>query len=865
MLLRLGTTARLVHIDAHPDDEDGGMLTLESRGKGVAVVLLTLNRGEGGQNKVGSNLFDVLGVLRTLELTAADRYYGVEQRFSRVTDFGFSKTSDETFEKWQGHDVALADMVAVIRRFRPQVMVSRFSGTERDGHGNHQAAGILSREAFRAAADPARFPEQIRQGLRPWQASKLYMGNVCGFAASTCPAENYTVKLNTGQMNPALGMSYAQFAMQGLKHQLSQGAGSWSIEPGDRFTYYQLVDSVPSSPLKPGTQETDFFDGIDTSLVGLASGLGAEESQLPWLRPELGLLARELQEASAASAENASAAIEPLSRMLARLHSTIERASSTDLSPAPEDLLASLRDKQQEAERALGLALELSLEARVELSRGKPAERGQAEDSQAVISPGQTAEVNIEFHNASRLPLRLQSVSLDAANSGRPASLPSSPGSLVEPGERFRSRIELKVPDGFEYTRPYWHRANPETDSLNTVDQPNYATLPFPPPPFLARAVYLVPGSGSDHPIYASIAAPLVVAAAQDGSLRRRALAVAPLFSLSLEPGEQILPLNRDAANPLMVKLALRSNAGSEAKGELHLKVPPFWRVEPPVLPVDCRYRGQTQDFEFRVFPAKVEEGRVEIGAVFDSGGAQYSEGYSLVSRSDLDAFYYYQPAVQRVSMVDVRVPSRIKVAYVMGAGDDIPTVLEQMGVEVTLLSAGEISKTKLDAYGTIVLGIRAYDTETELVANNPKLLDYVFRGGTLVVQYNAAVNDFNQAHLTPYPAELSRDRVSVEQAPVEILAPADSVFHSPNEIGLRDFDGWVQERGLYFWSRWDNHFQPLLASHDPGEAPQKGGLLRASYGKGTYLYTGYAFFRQLPAGVPGAIRLYANLLAAGH
>jgi len=187
------------------------------------------------------------------------------------------------------------------------------------------------------------------------------------------------------------------------------------------------------------------------------------------------------------------------------------------------------------------------------------------------------------------------------------------------------------------------------------------------------------------------------------------------------------------------------------------------------------------------------------------------------------------------------------------------------MGVEVTLLSAGEISKTKLDAYGTIVLGIRAYDTETELVANNPKLLDYVFRGGTLVVQYNAAVNDFNQAHLTPYPAELSRDRVSVEQAPVEILAPADSVFHSPNEIGLRDFDGWVQERGLYFWSRWDNHFQPLLASHDPGEAPQKGGLLRASYGKGTYLYTGYAFFRQLPAGVPGAIRLYANLLAAGH
>ncbi len=244
MLRRLGTTARLMQTVAHPDDEDGGMLTLESRGRGASVLLMTLNRGEGGQNKVGSNLSDVLGVLRTLELLAADEYYGVEERFSRVADFGFSKSADETFTKWGGHDVALGDMVRVIRTFRPDVLVARFSGTERDGHGHHQASSILTKEAFRAAADPKRFPEQIAQGLEPWQAKKLYIGNVCGFGAMTCPDANWTVKLNTGEKSADLGGSYVQFAMQGLRHQLSQGAANWNVDPGDRFTFYKLVDSV---------------------------------------------------------------------------------------------------------------------------------------------------------------------------------------------------------------------------------------------------------------------------------------------------------------------------------------------------------------------------------------------------------------------------------------------------------------------------------------------------------------------------------------------------------------------------------------------------------------------------------------------
>ncbi len=279
--------------------------------------------------------------------------------------------------------------------------------------------------------------------------------------------------------------------------------------------------------------------------------------------------------------------------------------------------------------------------------------------------------------------------------------------------------------------------------------------------------------------------------------------------------------------------------------------------------------RGEKQDVHFKVFPAALQEGRATIRAVFDrpilDGGEKYSEGYTLVTREDLGSFYYYQPARQRVSIVDVQVPHDLKVGYIMGAGDDIPTVLKQVGMDVTMIPAEKIATEDLSKFGTIVLGIRAYDTQKDVVANNKKLLDFVSAGGTLVVQYNTGTDDFNSRKFTPYPAELSRKRVSVEEAPVEILKPEDSVFHYPNTITARDFDGWVQERGLYFMDQWDDHFTPLLSCHDPGEDAQKGGLLRAQYGKGTYIYAAYAFFRQLPAGVPGAVRLYVNLLSAGH
>jgi hypothetical protein len=347
------------------------------------------------------------------------------------------------------------------------------------------------------------------------------------------------------------------------------------------------------------------------------------------------------------------------------------------------------------------------------------------------------------------------------------------------------------------------------------------------------------------------------------GMTRARPLAVVPAFSVALEPGTQVISTHNGASSEVTVGVS--SNLTGENHGTLRLELPSGWRSEPAELAVDFTRRGEKQDFHFKVFPAGLQESRAQVRAMLEVNAEKYSEGYTLVTREDLGSFYYYQPAMQRVSIVDVKVPHDLKIAYIMGAGDDIPTVLQQVGMNVSLISAETLPSVDLSGYSTIVLGIRAYDTQKSVAANNKKLLDFVSAGGTLVVQYNAAVADFNSGHFTPYSAELSRARVSVEEAPVDILAPADSVFHYPNEITAADFNGWVQERGLYFMDKWDDHFKPLLSCHDPGEPPQNGGLLRAQYGKGTYLYTGYGFFRQLPAGVPGAVRLFVNLLSAGH
>ena len=851
MLRRLSTTARLMHTTAHPDDEDGGMMTLESRGKGDTVLLLTLNRGEGGQNKVGSNLFDVLGVLRTLELTGSDRYYGVEQRFTRVADFGFSKNPDETFQKWGGHEAGLADIVRVIRTFRPDVLVSRFQGTDRDGHGNHQASGILTREAFRAAADPSKFPEQIQEGLLPWQAKKFYFDNVCPFRSNECAPENYTVRLSTGDRDPLLGMTYAQFAMEGLRHQLSQGAGGWSIDAGPHYSFYRLVDSVlPPTKDKDG-HEKDFFDGIDTSLPGLAGRLGMDEAKVPYLRAELVKVQSAVDDAKKAANDPPQAAT-PLLQGLRTNTALISRVSGEKGLAEIEkrELLGHLRLKRAQFEEAINLALGFTLSVAVDAPVAAT-----PEDAFMAV-PGQVFGVVVRLRNPSDRPLAIRDVALDLPQ-GWHASATSAKVTSLAPGKELSAQFRVTVPENAEYTRPYWHRNDPETDGLNTVDDARYATLPFPPPPLQAHVTY------SSDAIESQVRAVGTVSYKDStGHEQHRALAVAPPFSVSIDPIAQVIPVGQHETR--VVKIQAKSGLSGSNTATVRLSAPSGWQVEPASQRITLGKVGEVRNSEFRVIPSAGREGRFQIKASLDFQGKTYSDGYTVVTRDDLDTFYYYQPAVQKVSVVNIKVPTNLKVGYIMGAGDDIPEVLRQVGLDVTLIAPEKIASEDLSRYGTIVLGIRAYDTQKGVVTNNKKLLDFVSAGGTLLVQYETDVGNFNSGSFTPYPATLSRGRVSVEEAPVEILAPQNRIFHFPNEITQHDFDGWVQERGLYFMEKWDDKFTPLLASHDPGENSLKGGLLVASYGKGMYIYTGYAFFRQLPAGVPGAMRLYVNLLSAG-
>ena len=854
-LRRLQTTARLMQTTAHPDDEDGGMLTLEARGKGVDTLLMTLTRGEGGQNKLGSNLFDGLGVLRTLELLASDRYYGVEQRFSRVADFGYSKTPEETFQKWQGHDIALGDMVRVIRTFRPAVLIARFSGTDRDGHGHHQASAMVTKEAFRAAADPKRFPEQIAEGLQPWQPKKLYIGNVCGFGALTCDAANYTLRLNTGTVDPVLGTSYIQFAMQGLRHQQSQGAANWTVDPGDRFTFYKLVDSVVESPKDKDGHEKDFFDGVDTTLPGLASQLGDEEKKVPWLRGKLTEIKAKIDEAVAAAEKNPGSAEAPLADASSLVASTYNQLLGAHLSKPAENFFQTelLQHIGGDLDKARALAENTKFTVIVD------APVGSSPEDAFMAVPGQTFNATAKFSATNST--EPEAITLDL-----PSGWKSEVVSKDHSGNDQVVHFKVTVPATAPATRPYWHRNDPEREALNIVDDRKLQGIPLPPPPVTAAA------RTAKGPVVRTTC--MVQYKDASGELSIRPLAVAPAFSVMLEPGWQVIPM--EDGPPSTVKVEVSNNLESSTLQEMHganrtatndaslrVSVPAGWQVDPSDKSLEFHARGERQTVDFKVVPGHRTEGRTETRSTLKSVHQTYDEGYSVVTREDLGTFYYYQPAVQRVSIVDLKVPKDLKLGYIMGAGDEIPTVLKQIGLDVTLIPAEHLAIEDLSRYQTIVLGIRAYDTQKDVIANNKRLLDFVEAGGRLVVQYNASTGDFNNGKVTPYPATLSRARVSVEEAPINILDPSNAIFHFPNEITQKDFDGWVQERGLYFMNQWDSNFTPLLESHDPGEAEQKGGLLVAHDGKGTYIYTGYAFFRQLPAGVPGAVRLFVNLVSA--
>ena len=821
-LRKLHTTARLMHTAAHPDDEDGGMLTLESRGRGVMAVQMTLTRGEGGQNAVGKELGDELGMLRTLELLEADRYYGVDQRFSRVADFGYSKTAEETLKKWDARNTALPDLVRVIRTYRPDVVISRFVGDDSDGHGNHQASGILTREAFRMAGDPTKFPEQIKEGLQPFQPKKFY---------TRARGDDWNVELDVNTVDPLLGMSTVEWAFKGLKHQLSQGSANWQL--GRVFTsHYKLVDTtIPN--YKPG-HEKDFFDGIDTSLVALAEIAPAAAA----FKPALQELTSLVDQATTAANKDPKSAALPLLQGFAKSKALIDQIKKSRLTDEQKQtLLVDLEAKRDQFRDAANFTLGVTLTAEGTLQEMKDVTDPTTQIWLAAV-PGKGFVPKFSWTGIEAMSVNISRPARDIISGARTWTMAA-------------------VDHDAAYTRQYWHRDDPDRESIYKIDDPQFATLDLTPWPFVAHGTYEYLGLKGEIESTVEVAQP-----------KPHPLIVGPAWSVSTHSATTVRPASTTGFS--LVFATLRPNVPPTPSNfpSLSLSVPAGWQ---PAARGDFKlpfHAGDSVDRELHFFPSQSSEGHFQVSLTAKQGTAIYDLGYSVLTRDDLGTAYYFRKATQPVSIVDVQVPQNLKVGYIMGVGDDIPEVLKSIGVNVTLITPDELKSGDLSKYSTIVLGIRAHEGSEAVRQNNQRLLDYASNGGTLMVQYIYQTGQFNEGHYAPYPLTLSRnnkDRVTVEEAPVEILTPNDAVFHSPNQITQKDFDGWVQERALYCPTEWDSHYTPLLSSHDPNDPPEKGGLLMAKLGKGTYIFNTWSFFRQLPAGVPGAIRLYVNLLNAGH
>jgi LmbE family N-acetylglucosaminyl deacetylase len=829
-LRMLGHYQRVLMIGAHPDDEDTELLTVLARRMGAEAAYLSLNRGEGGQNLIGPELGEALGLLRSEELLAARRLDGARQFFTRAYDFGYSKSIEETWSHWP-RDSILKDVVRIVRRFRPQIIVSIFSGTPRDGHGQHQAAGWSAAEAFDAAGDSARFPELGEEGLTPWSPLKLYLSTRFDTAATTLTLEG-------GVLDPAVGRSYHQIAMAGRSLHRSQDMGMIQRIGPSRVRLRLLRDRTARGG-------EGFWDGIDTTLAGMA----AAGSPGPADRERWDSVSRVV------AAARRTATPDALAEALDRFARALTGGGSGPISvgrPNPEQWDQAIR-----LERALRMATGTLCDALADDDR---------------IVPGQRVTVTATCWNPGEGAVTIPLVVVRSTAS-RSRLMQSAEGAAVPPGSVVSWSLELETPYAAQPTQPYYMARPRLGDLYDWAEAPSELRgAPFGEPLLSAEFGNLVEPRE-------------VTFRYRDQAVGevRRPLAIVPRIDVKLDPDTLVWPTA--STRPQRFTVALTHGARDTTSGEVRLELPEGW---PPVRPRGFRLEREDQEatFEFEVTPpASRAQGAVEVRAVaVDQAGREYDAGVFTVDYPHVRPRSYTRPASAAVRVAPLTLPRLTRVGYVRGAADRVPEALRSVGVPVQLLEGRLLERGDLNRYDAIVIGPRAYETDPMLARQNSRLLAYVHRGGLLIVQYQQ--HDFFNRRYAPYPltvggrplilddtgrgpagrprAPVSHDRVTDETAPVRLVRPGHPALARPNRLGAPDWEGWVQERGLYFARSWDSAYTPLVETHDPGEEPLQGGLLVARYGRGTYVYTGLSFFRQLPAGVPGAYRLFANLLALG-
>lgn len=832
MLRRLQTTASAMHTGAHPDDEDTALIARLARGDYARVAYLALNRGEGGQNIIGTELFDPLGVIRTEELLQSRRLDGGEQLFTRAFDYGFTKTRAEAAEKW-GERLVLGDMVRAIRMYRPLVVISRFSGTPADGHGHHQFAGYLTPQAFHAAADPSQFPEQLAEGLRPWRALKLYVGQ--GFRQD--PKDIATLRINTGEYDYLIGRSYFEVAMEGRSQHKSQEMGLLELR-GPQSSGERLVESAVKTP----EPERSLFDGIDTSITGIAKLAGLPGN----------LIDAELSDVQRAAAQSLAAydvlapqkCIAPLAdglRATRRARAKLAAASDAG-ARADADFMLAFKEKEfgEALRRAAGVEVDATASAEI-------------------VVPGESLLVTVRVFVPASATAKVGDVRLHTPEGWRAEVVPEPTPAGAGAVRFFREAADktaffkLSVPETAAVTQPYW-LAQPRDGYVFSWPEGAPKNEPFGPP--LSSGEVQLEIGGVD----VVVSSPVQYRYADDirGEIRRD-LNVVPALSVALDSDLIIAPIGK---LPQTQRVAIRvtNNAQRSASGEVRLQLPEGWASAPAAAPFSLSKKGERTALIFNVtVPPSAKIGEYKIAAqAAVAGGRAYAQEMRTIAYPHIMTHRLYLPAEARVRVLDLKV-APVRIGYVMGSGDQVPEAIRRMGLEVTMLDENDLSSGDLTRFDTIVVGVRASEVRPDFIANNNRLLEFVRQGGTLIVQYQRP--DYITLNLAPLPAKMA-SRTTDERAIITILQPQHPAFNFPNKINAGDWEGWVQERSLYNFTTFDPQYVSLLESHDAGEEPQRGGEVYAEIGRGKYVYTSYAWFRQLPSGVPGAYRLFANLLS---
>ncbi len=838
-LLKLNTTGSVMHTTAHPDDEHAGLLTYLGRGEGYRTALFTINRGEAGANAIGPELFDALGMIRTEELRQSAKYYGLDdQYFTSFTDYGFSKTLEEALRNW-GRENVLREMVRVIRMNRPLVVIARFHGSERDGHGHHQAAGGITPEAVAAAADPNRFTEDmVAEGTRPWRVLKLYRGGIRD-------QENWHVEVDPGEFSDRLGISYQNLGYYGLSLQRSQTSGRYRESLGSAAYKYERMDE------RAGTgEEASFFDGIDTSI----SGLFALFNESHGSNEEERLVMIEEQVEQAMNRFDITNSVSVVPPLVEGLRLTRELLETID---AGAESAFVLRIKEHQFEDAIHTALGLQLQA-----IGMPADTPDSQSPWAplptlgVVVPGQEIKVTVDLLNPSTEIIDVKDLALESE-----AGLQAD-GSLMNKslamGEKVTQDFKVTVPADAKLSGRYFSRASIMENRYEVHDR-NVQHTPRGLPAQEAVLKYEVHGVGLEL---------------RESVYTRRAnlpkgyvldvLKVAPRAAVIASPSTRVVPLVRQPAE-FEVDIEVLNNDPAGLSGSLTLEAPEGWKITPASIPVTLAQAGQQQRFSFEVSAQGMGTETYMLRAVLEADGQTFDQGYELVDQEGLERHYLYRPAQVAVHGVSVNMAEGQNIGYVMGVGDEVPAAISQLGASVTLFTEDDLESRDFGGFDAIVIGTRAYAVRQDLLRFNNRLMEYAKAGGHLIVLYQTPEYVPNQ--MAPFPADLPRsaEEISEEDAPVAILEPEHPVFQSPNKITSADFDGWVEQRGSKFFASWDDAYVPLVVSNDTGQAPQRGGWLMANLGEGTFTYFAYAIHRQAPFAVPGALRIFANVLSFGN